>query len=123
MATLKANDVVGPFRLNTEVDVHLEDVTGDVHIQDTRGDISVSTKDPLGTVDITNTSGEISISLPDQANFQVEAESVGGEIHSDFPSDDVNNEQHNAIASGTVGKGGPQVQQDHNRGTIQIRKG
>jgi DUF4097 and DUF4098 domain-containing protein YvlB len=120
----KANDVAGPFRLNTEVrDIHLEDVSGDVHIEDTRGDISVSTKDPLGTVDIANTSGEISLSLPDQANFQVEAESIGGEIHSDFPIN-VNNEQHNAVASGTVGKGGPQVRlKTTNRGTIQIRKG
>lgn len=120
----KANNIVGPFRLNTEVkDIHLEDVTGDVHIQDTRGDINVSTKDPLGTVDISNTSGEISISLPESANFQVEAESNGGEIQSDFPIN-VNNEQHNAVASGTVGKGGPQVRlKTTNRGTIQIKKG
>jgi DUF4097 and DUF4098 domain-containing protein YvlB len=121
----KANDIAGPFRLSTEVkDIHLEDVAGDIHIQDTRGDIEVSAKDPLGSVDIANTSGEISVSLPEKANFQVDAESDGGEIHSDFNNINVNNNQHNAVASGTVGKGGPQVRlKTTNRGTIQIKKG
>lgn len=119
----KANAIAGPFRLNTQVkDVHVEDITGDVHIEDTRGDIEVHTKTPVGSVEISNSAGEINISLPEQAGFQVDAQSTGGEIQSDFQLS-INNGAGIATASGVVGKGGPQVRLKTNRGTIQIKKG
>jgi DUF4097 and DUF4098 domain-containing protein YvlB len=119
---LHANSLAGPFTLSTQTkDVRLEDVTGSIHIEDHRGDIDVQAKAPLGNVDITTTGGEINISLPEQAGFQVDAESKGGEIQSDFGLT-INNDKDDATATGAVGKGGPQVRLKTNRGTIQIHK-
>jgi DUF4097 and DUF4098 domain-containing protein YvlB len=119
---LRANSIAGPFTLTTQTkDVHLEDITGSIHIEDRRGDIEVQTKAPLGNVDISTTGGEISISLPEKPGFQMDAESDSGEIQSDFGLS-INNQSSNATATGTVGKGGPQVKLKTDRGTIQIRK-
>lgn len=119
---LRANSIAGPFSLTTQTkDVHLEDVTGSIRIDDRRGDVEVQTKTPIGNVEISTTGGEIKISLPDKAGFQVQAESDGGEIQSDFGLS-LNNQSNNATATGTVGKGGPQVKLKTERGTIQIHK-
>jgi len=120
---LRANSITGPFTLTTQTkDVHLDDVSGSIRIDDRRGDIEVQAKAPLGNVDISTTGGEISVSLPAQPGFQVDAESDSGEIQSDY-SLSINNQTNNATASGSVGKGGPQVRLRTNRGTIQIHKG
>lgn len=117
---LRANSISGPFTLNTQTkDVHLDDVTGGIRIDDRRGDIEVQAQAPLGNVDISTTGGEINIRLPD-TGFQVDAQSDSGEIQSDY-SLSINN-QGNATASGTVGRGGPQVRLRTTRGTIQIRR-
>ena len=119
---LHASSLAGPFTLTTQTkDVHLEGVTGSVHIEDHRGDVEVQTKEPLGNVDISTTGGEINISLPEKGGFQVDAESDGGEIQSDFGVS-INNDRNNATATGTVGKGGPQIRLKTNRGTIQIHR-
>lgn len=118
---LKANSVAGPFVLRTEAkDVTLENITGDVLIADRRGDIQVQSASPLGNVDISTTGGEIVVGLPEKPGFQIDAQSDGGEIHSDY-SLNINND-HNATATGVVGKGGPQVKLRTNRGTIKINK-
>lgn len=119
---LHANSVTGPFTLSTQTkDVHLDEVTGSVHIDDRRGDIEVQAKAPLGNVDITTTGGEINISLPEKPGFQLDAQSDSGEIQSDYGLT-INNSNNNANATGTIGKGGPQVRLRTNRGTIQIHK-
>lgn len=119
----KANAVAGPFRMNTQYkDIQLEDVTGDVHIEDSRGDVEVHAKAPLGMMDISTNAGEINVSLPGNAGFQVDAQTNNSEIESDFPIN-VNNDSREATATGTVGKGGPQVRLRTNRKGIQIRKG
>jgi DUF4097 and DUF4098 domain-containing protein YvlB len=119
---LRANSISGPFSLNTQTkDVHLEDITGSLRIDDRRGDIEVQAKAPLGNVDISTTGGEINISLPSQPGFQLDAQSLNGEIQSDYGLT-VNNTNNNVTASGSVGKGGPQVRLRTNRGTIQIHK-
>ena len=119
---LKGNSITGPFTVRTETkDINLENITGDVHIQDRRGDIEIVTKAPLGNMDIITTGGEINVHLPEQPGFQVDAESNGGEIQSDFALN-ISNQRGNATASGTVGKGGPVVKLKTSRGTIQLHK-
>ncbi|HEY6971926.1 MAG TPA: DUF4097 family beta strand repeat-containing protein [Candidatus Angelobacter sp.] len=119
---LKGSSITGPFTVRTETkDISLENITGDIHIQDRRGDIEIVTKAPVGNMDIITTGGEINVHLPEQAGFQVDAESNGGEIQSDFGLN-INNQRGNATATGTVGKGGPVVKLKTSRGTIQIHK-
>jgi DUF4097 and DUF4098 domain-containing protein YvlB len=114
--------VTGPLVLRTDaMNVHVEQITGDVRVEDRRGDVDVQAKAPLGNLDIYTTGGEINVGVPEKPGFQVDAVSDGGEIQSDY-SLNINNDRHNATATGTVGDGKTQVKLRTNRGTIEIHK-
>jgi DUF4097 and DUF4098 domain-containing protein YvlB len=119
---LRANDVAGPFRITTKSkSIHLDQVSGDVQINNRNASVEVIPKLPLGSVDITNFHGEIDLTLPPRAAFQLDAESLGGEVQTDFGVS-VENARNTSVAKGTVGKGGPEVRLKADHGTIQIRK-
>lgn len=119
---LRASGIVGPFKLVTRSKgVHLEDVSGDIHIDDRNASVEVSAKGAPGNIDVANVHGEIDLSLPANSGFQLDAQSVGGEIQSDFDVN-VDNKDNTATARGAVGKGGPEVHLKADHGTIQIKK-
>jgi DUF4097 and DUF4098 domain-containing protein YvlB len=119
---LRANDLIGPFRITTRSKgIHLEQVTGDVVINNRNASVEVSPKPPLGTIDVTNAHGEIDVTLPAHASFQLNAESLGGEVQNEFGIG-VESSHNTSIAKGTVGKGGPEVRLKADRGTIQVKK-
>jgi hypothetical protein len=119
---LRASAIAGPFSLDTRSKtVHLEGVTGDVHIDDRNATVEVHTKGGPGNIDITSVHGEIDLNLPAASSFQLDAQSTGGEVQSDF-SVNVDNSGNVSNAKGTVGKGGPNVRLRADHGTIQIRK-
>ncbi len=120
--SLHATTITGPFKLDTRSkSVHLDDVSGDVHIDNRNASVEVRPKGPLGNIDVSNVHGEIDVNLPANAGFQLDAQSIGGVVQSDF-SVSVDNSGRNATAKGTVGKGGPEVRLKADHGTIQIRK-
>ena len=120
---LRADSITGPFRLETRSkSVHLENMTGDIHIDDTNAGVEVTSKAPLGNIDISSARGGIEVTLPADAGFQVDAESRNGEIMNEFPGVSYDNSHRDAVAHGTVGKGGPIVHLRSERGTIQIKK-
>jgi len=122
MGDLRANSLTGPFKLDTRnKSVHLEDLSGDIHINDKSASVEVRPKTPLGAIDISNVHGEIDLTMPANAGFQLNAESVGGEIQTDF-NVNVDNSGKTATARGSVGKGGPEVRLRADHGTIQVRK-
>ncbi|HEX7289373.1 MAG TPA: DUF4097 family beta strand repeat-containing protein [Candidatus Angelobacter sp.] len=119
---LRANDVAGPFRITTKSkSIHLDQVSGDVQINNRNASVEVTPKQPMGAMDITNFHGEIDLTLPARAAFQLDAESLGGEVQTDFGLT-VDNAHNASVAKGTVGKGGPDVRLKADHGTIQIRK-
>jgi DUF4097 and DUF4098 domain-containing protein YvlB len=118
-----ARSVSGPFRLQTRSkDIRLEEVSGDIQVENRNGLVEVHTKTPLGAIAITNFHGGIELNVPENAAFQLDAESKDGEIDSSGFSVTQDNRSRNASAKGTVGKGGPEVRLRTERGTIQIRK-
>jgi len=118
----RASSVTGPLKLNTRSnDVHLEDVSGSVEVENRNGLVELRTKAPLGNIDINNVHGGIQVDMPSASNFQLDAQSMGGNIESDF-SVNVDNRGRDATAQGTVGKGGNVVRLKADRGTIQIHK-
>ncbi len=118
----RATSVSGPIKLNTRSnEVHLEDVSGAVEVENRNGLVELRTKAPLGNIEITNIHGGIQLDMPPNVNFQLDAESMGGNIESDF-SLNVDNKGRDATARGTVGKGGNSIHLKTERGTIQIRK-
>lgn len=119
---LRASNLVGPFSIETRSKgIHLEDVSGDVRIRNRNATVELSPKTPLGAIDVSNIHGEIDVTVPPSANFQLDAESIGGEVQSDF-NVNLDNSGNNATATGAVGKGGPEVRLRADHGTIQIRK-
>ena len=119
---LRASALVGPFRLRTSSkNVQLDQLNGDVQIEDRNAPVELHLKAPLGRVDVDNHRGQIIVDVPRDSAFQVDAESNNGNIQSDFDLD-INNSRRDAIARGTVGKGGPQFRLRTERGTIHIRK-
>ncbi|HZU31498.1 MAG TPA: DUF4097 family beta strand repeat-containing protein [Candidatus Angelobacter sp.] len=120
---LRANSVDGPVKLNTRSnEVHFEDVSGAVTIENRNGLVEIGAKTPIGNIDVNSERGGIQLDLPEDASFKLDAQSISGNIDvSDF-SVNVDNRSQNAVAHGTVGKGGPDIRLRSDRGTIQIRK-
>jgi DUF4097 and DUF4098 domain-containing protein YvlB len=119
---LQASDLIGPLRLNTRSkDIRLTGVSGDVRLQDENGSIELH-MNKLGSIQVDNRKGDVQIYLPDKAGFQVDARARNGEIETDFDQLKVDDSNDQAIATGTVGGGGPRLVVNNEHGTIEIRK-
>src|SRR5271170_676804 len=119
---LQASDVIGPLRLNTRSkDIRLTGVSGDVRLQDENGSIELR-MNKLGSMQVDNRKGDIQIYVPDKAGFQVDARARNGEVETDFEQLKIDNSNDQAIATGTVGSGGPRLVVNNEHGTIEIRK-
>jgi DUF4097 and DUF4098 domain-containing protein YvlB len=120
---LRGNSVSGPIRLTTSSnDVHLEDVSGEISVENSNRVVEIRAKAPLGNIEVSNRHGGIELDLPDNAGFRLDAQSRDGNIDVAGFSINVDNSRHDATASGTVGKGGPDIRLRADRGTIQVRK-
>ncbi len=120
---LRADDLVGPFRLVTRSkDIRLNGVDGDVRVQNENGAVEIHMS-KLGNMQLSNRNSDVQIYVPDKASFQLDAHSRGGEIESDFSAVKINNGDDQATASGTVGAGGPHLVVSNEHGGIEIRKG
>jgi DUF4097 and DUF4098 domain-containing protein YvlB len=119
---LHADQITGPVHLTTRSkQIRLEDVSGDVRLQDEHGGIEVSMRS-LGNVQIDSRNGDIHLSVPDKAGFHLDARTRDGEIQSDFPELKINNADHEAKASGSVGNGASHIVLNNEHDAIEIRK-
>jgi len=119
---LQASDVTGPLRLSTRSkDIRLTGVSGDVRLRDENGSIELR-MNKMGSMQVDNSKGDIQIYLPDKAGFQVDARTRNGEVETDFDQLKVDNSNDQAVATGTVGAGGPRLVVNNEHGTIEIRK-
>lgn len=120
---LRANDLIGPFRLLTRSkDVRLNGVEGDVRLENENGAVEIHMT-RLGNVQVSNRNSDVQIYIPDKAGFQLDARARGGEIESDFSALKIDNGDDQATASGTVGAGGPRLVINNEHGGIELRKG
>jgi hypothetical protein len=119
---LRASGIIGPFRLETRSkSIHLEDTVGDVHIQNRNAPVEIQMKSPLGAMDVNSVHGEVSVEVPANAAFQLDAQSLSGEIETDFGIN-VDNTRNDATAKANVGKGGPAMRLRADHGRIEVRK-
>jgi len=120
---MRASQLTGPFRLLTRSkDVQLSGVSGDVRLQNENGAVEVHMS-KMGSMQVSNRNSDIQIYLPDKAAFQLDARSRGGEIESDFDALKIDNGDQQAIATGSVGAGGPHLVINNEHGGIERRKG
>src|SRR5271157_3024085 len=119
---LHADAITGPLHLTTRSkNIRLDGVSGDARLQDDNGAVEVIMHS-LGNVQIDNRNGDIQLSLPEKAGFRVDASTRDGEIQSDFPELKVNNNEHEAKASGSVGNGNAHIVLNNEHDGIEIRK-
>jgi hypothetical protein len=119
---LHADKITGPVHLTTRSkQIRLEDVSGDVRLQNNNGGIEISMHS-LGNVQIDSRNGDVQLSVPDKAGFRVDARTRDGEIQSDFPELKIDNGDHEATASGTVGNGSSHIVINNEHDGIEIRK-
>lgn len=120
---LHAEEVSGPLHLTTRSkNVHLDEVSGDVRLQDNDGTVEVGMR-TLGNVQIDNRNGDLQLSLPEKASFRIDARTRDGEIQSDFPELQVNNDDdHESKASGSVGSGTAHIVLSNEHDGIEIRR-
>lgn len=119
---LHAEQITGPIHLTTRSkNIRLEEVSGDVRLQDDNGAVEVGMR-TLGNIQIDNRNGEVQLSLPDKASFRLDAHTRDGEIQTDFPELKVNNDEHEAKASGSVGNASSHIVLNNEHNTIEIRK-
>jgi hypothetical protein len=76
----------------------------------------------LGNVQIDSRNGDVQLSVPDKAGFRVDARTRDGEIQSDFPELKIDNGDHEATASGSVGNGASHIVINNQHDGIEIRK-
>jgi len=120
---LRANDLIGPFRLLTRSkDVRLSGVEGNVRLENENGAVEIHMS-KLGNMQLSNRNSDVQIYLPDKAGFQLDAHSRGGEIESDFSALKIENGNDQASANGTVGEGGPHLVINNEHGGIELRRG
>jgi DUF4097 and DUF4098 domain-containing protein YvlB len=92
-----------------------------VRLQDENGSVELRmTK--LGSMQVENRKGDIQIYVPDKANFQLDARTRNGEVETDFDQLKIDSSNDQAVATGTVGTGGPRMVVNNEHGTIAIRK-
>ena len=120
---LHAEQITGPLHLTTRSkNIRLEAVSGDVRLQDDNGTIELGMR-TLGNVQIDNHNGDIQLNLPDKAGFRLDARTRDGEIQSsDFPELQVNNNEHEGKASGSVGNAAAHIVINNEHDGIEIRK-
>jgi len=117
-------EVRGELGIETSLrSVSVDHFTGPLTIQNEYGDVSVETsKDPSGPVRISNKNGEISISIPAETNCALSAQSLGGEIVSDFGPQPQESGGRVSILETRVGNGGPEIELQTTQARIHIRK-
>jgi hypothetical protein len=119
---LHAEQISGPLHLTTRSkNVHLDDVSGDVRLQDNDGAVEVGMR-TLGNVQIDNRNGDLQLSVPERSSFRVDARARDGEIQSDFSELQVNNDEHESKATGSVGSGASHIVLSNEHDGIEIRK-
>jgi hypothetical protein len=119
---LHADRIMGPVHLTTRSkEIRLEDVSGDLRLQNENGGVEVTMRS-LGNVQIDSRDGDVQLSVPDKASFRVDARTRDGEIQSDFSELKIENGDHEATATGTVGNGTAHIVINNQHDGIEIRK-
>ncbi len=121
---LDAQGVDGPFQLTTrDKDIHCEDFKSSVRITDTNGNVHLRTAEPpTRAIEVDLKRGDISLSLPAGSNFQVDAVSRHGNVHSDFPGLKISHQQKLPSIQGSHGSGGPLIHLRSTYGSIRVMR-
>jgi hypothetical protein len=117
---LKLEGVAGPLKVTTiSGEVVIEDASNaELDLQSTSGDISFSgALAASGSFAVNSVSGSVKLELPDDSAFTLDANTLSGELGSDF---ELAGEQSSRRLNGSVGSGGPTLRIETASGDIEI---
>lgn len=121
---LTASDIVGPIRVKSRnKDVEITRFSNSIEIDVDRGDVTLfPDKLPLGKMDVRTNNGDVELALPENAKFDLTAETDHGEVTNDFgPGLKSESKHRGGTISGKLG--GPEIKVSINRGALSVRKG
>jgi hypothetical protein len=119
---LSADQAVGPVILTTRNrNITLERIAGDLSVTNRNGTVDLTSAPPLGNVTVENRNGSVNLTLPDQAGFNVHAETSDGNLQNDFDLPVRENDQH-SVLQGTVGKGTANIHISTSQGDISLKR-
>jgi hypothetical protein len=119
---LSADQAVGPVFLNTRNrNITLDNIAGDVTVTNKNGKVEVTSAPPLGNVSVENRNGEVSVTLPDEAGFNVRADTTDADIQNDFSLPVMDQNNHKSI-TGTVGKGNATIKISTTQEDVALRR-
>ncbi len=112
-------DVFGDIAARTSGgELHIDGVDGSVDLRSSGGSVSiVFLGDPEG--EVKSTGGSIEILVREEANFEIDAKSNGGEIEFEFDLDDRRERSKHHVV-GSLGDGGPRLVVRSSGGSIRI---
>jgi DUF4097 and DUF4098 domain-containing protein YvlB len=110
----EAHTVNGGIKVEAAGHAHGETVNGGIHA-------SLGRADWTGSLDFKTVNGGITLELPGNAGAELKAETVNGDITSDFPLT-IQGRLTKRRISATIGSGGRQLSLTTVNGGIQIRK-
>jgi Putative adhesin len=114
-ADAEARTVNGGVTVETRGTAEAQTVNG-------RVDVVMGRADWSGPVHLATVNGGITVTLPASADVDVRAQTVGGDLDSDFPMI-VKGRWGPRRMSGTIGKGGRTLELETVNGSIEIRRG
>ena len=126
MEDIKILNVSGNISLRAQdCEVHIENPGGRIEIAGYGADMHLQySRPPREDLAINSRSADISVSLPAGSSFQLNAQTMDGNLNSDFtgltPGGDP--EDNNLLLYGQVGRRGPSLQIHSEFGDINIRK-
>jgi DUF4097 and DUF4098 domain-containing protein YvlB len=119
---LSAEQAVGPVFLSTRNrNIKLDRIAGDVTVTNKNGKVEITSAPPLGNVSVENRNGEVSVTLPDEAGFNLHADTTDADIQNDFSLPVVDQNNHKSI-TGTVGKGSSTINISTTQDDIAVRR-
>ena len=117
-------NISGELGIETSLrSVSVSDFNGALSIQNEYGEVMVeAAESPTQPVKIINKNGDVDISIPGTANCRLSAQSVSGEIVSDFGPEPQQSEGSVSLLETEVGKGGPEIELQTTHARIQIKR-
>ena len=122
-----ADQVLGPLVLTTSNrNIRLDRVQGDVSVTNRNGTIDLTAApqsgNQTGSITLQDRNGSVTATLPEQAAFNVQANTTDGDIRTDFQLSSQQTGDRREL-TGTVGSGGPAIHITTTHGDIALNRG
>ncbi len=121
---LTGNDITGPLEIHSRLkDIQLSNFSDTINIDVDRGDIELKPHNtPLSKMDVKTRNGDIALVFPEAARFQLDAETLRGEIDNSYGKSIQENQEKRGGTLKSTDSQGVAINARTDRGRVSIRK-